>query len=125
MDGSDAHGLRDGAAGFRGELIGLGALGIFCGDDGVGAFLGFVEEGLEFDDAAVTGFEGLAVFAGDGAKGNVMQLRQAVVFRHEPLFYGEEELFEVVPLAEIRDDDDAIGPEVLRAVERGREIGGA
>jgi hypothetical protein len=56
LDGGDANGLGDGAALFLGEAIWLGALDIFGGDDHVRAFLGFVEQGFEFNDAAVAGF---------------------------------------------------------------------
>jgi hypothetical protein len=74
LDGGDADRARDGAALVVGKAVGLGALGIFRGDDRVGAFLGLAEEGLELDDAAVAGLEGLAIFAGDGAEGDVFSL---------------------------------------------------
>ncbi len=54
----------------------------------------------------------------------MVELGQAVGLRGKPLPHRQEQLLEMVGLAEVRDDDDAVGVEVLEAVEGGGEVGG-
>ena len=116
LHGSDPDDGGDGPA------LGFGEVGAFAGDELVGALLRLVEEGLQADAAAVAGLQRLAVRAVDGAEGHMVQLGQAVVFCREPFPDREIKLLEVIGLAEVGDDDDAVHLEMLGAIKCRREV---
>ena len=115
FDGAEADDAGDLAA------LGFGEGGVFLGDDGEGALLGFVEEVGEADGFAAAGFEGLAIGAEDGAEPDVVEAGGGGGL---PAAEDGEELAEVVLLAAVGDVEDGVGRVGALAVVEGGEVGG-
>ena len=118
LHGGHADDVRDGAA------LGLGEIRVLRAHEREGAVAGLAKQVLQAEIFAAAGLERLVVLAEYGAEVDVLELWQLAAGFLKPFFRGEEELVQVVTLAEIDDVDRPVHLEVVGAVKHGGEVAG-